>query len=92
MKKSSSKKNMEDPLRLLKTIQRVSVDDTLYEKVLQKTKAQQPVIQMSWLRIAAATLVCLLCSEGYMLVPGNNNENTDISELVTINNNTLYYE
>lgn len=90
----SSKKKMENKLDILQTIQKVDTPDGLYERFMEKIERPKlDIIPITWVRIAAASICILICSECFIIFKkSNTNKEQELLSIAPIQNNNLYYE
>lgn len=91
---NTSKEQMEKELHHLGSIKRVSPNADLFSKIEKRIEARQkPTIPLFWARTAAAVLICLLCTEIFVVInTQQKHSQTDISEVLPVSNNLLYYD
>jgi fructose 1,6-bisphosphatase len=97
MKKSSSKKQMEDKLEIFAKIQKVNAPDEMYGNILSILKNREnTTVSMTWIRNAAAAILVLISVESYMLIAGDFKMNQDttptIESIIPSSNNLLIYD
>jgi len=97
MKKSSSKKQMEDKLEIFAKIQKVNAPDEMYGNILSILKNREnTTVSMTWIRNAAAAILVLISVESYMLIAGDFKMNQDttptIETIIPSSNNLLIYD
>ena len=82
---------MENSLELLNSIKRVKPPEDLYQKIeLKIENAKGNLISFTWVKVAAAVFVCVFSVEIYLL--SNQDQTSDITELIQTADNTLYDE
>lgn len=86
----------QDNLNLLKNIKRLEVSDALYDRISQQIERdianKLPFYKVG---IAASILFAMIISQVFFITNAGKMNTTQLnqtSELVEINNNTLYYE
>lgn len=86
----------QDNLNILKNIKRLEVSEMLYDKIAQRIELKRAnTIPFYKVGIAASFLFAMIISQVFFITKSeklNASNNRPTSELVEINNNTLYYE
>lgn len=85
---------MDQNIDLLKKIKKVEVADNLYDKIMLRIEQKSNTLAFYKVSIAASLIIGLLLGEVVLVIQGNkdNPTSSQITTLVTINNNSLYYE
>lgn len=85
---------MDQNIDLLKKIKKVEVADTLYDKIMLRIEQKSNTLAFYKVSIAASLVIGLLLGEVFLVIKGNtdNLTSSQITTLVTINDNSLYYE
>lgn len=84
-----------DNLDILSNIKRVEVPDSLYHKIeMRINKSRESIVPLYRVGIAASLVIGLMLSQLYVLKNFSTNEESSHkeTELVQVNNNSLYYE
>lgn len=91
MRDSSSKYQMEKSLELLDSIQRVKPPEGLLLQIERKVEnVKGNVVPLTWVKLIAAVFICVFSVEIYVL--SNQSVENDLTELIQLNDNTLYDE
>lgn len=84
---------MKTKIDLLNQIQVVEAPDYLFEQIQQRmNNKQRNTISMLWVGSVAAVFCCLFGAQLHWMVQQSSSTTQSIENLVTLPNNSLYYE
>ena len=94
MNKESSNQYMKEPLDILTNIKRVEAPADLYNDLLDRIKDKKlSIIPLRRVWIAAASFVCLVSIEVYVMANQDQSKaGPDLEQLLPPTNNLLYHE
>lgn len=91
--KSSNNRDMDKELDILSSVQKVEINDDIFDKILNKIDKSKPQSISLWLKMAAAIAVILLMTNFYIIMTQSTNQmNSESTELVPNPSNQLYNE